>query len=41
VDVKTYPLSQVKEAFEEFGAQKECRKVVLTVERHDEIKVRL
>lgn len=41
VDVKTYPLSQVKVAFEELGAQKEGGKVVLTVERHDEITVRL
>jgi NADPH:quinone reductase-like Zn-dependent oxidoreductase len=40
VDVKRYPVSQVKEAFEELGAQKESGKVVLTVDREDEITVR-
>jgi NADPH:quinone reductase-like Zn-dependent oxidoreductase len=38
--MKTYPLSQVKEAFEELGTQKEGGKVVLTVDSHDEITVR-
>lgn len=39
VDTKTYPLSQIKEAFEETGVQKEGGKVVLTVEKQDEIIV--
>lgn len=39
VDAKMYPLSKVKEAFEDIGAQSEGGKVVLTVERQDEIKV--
>lgn len=40
-DVKKYPLSQVKEAFEELGAQKEGGKVLLTVDSDDKITVRV
>lgn len=40
-DVKTYPLTQVKEAFKDLGAQKESGKVVLTVDRDDKIMVRI
>lgn len=39
VEAKIYPLSKVKEAFEEIGAQTEGGKVVLTVEKQDEITV--
>lgn len=39
-DVKTYPLSQAKIAFEDLGAKKEGAKVVLSVDMEDTITVR-